>query len=126
MCLEGIRQIETPRTWSSYSLYYTSETSKDHIEIHSIADGLPPNLKSLRIYGYRKGSSSMARWDLPNLDLDAHISRFMGERESKLPNLKRIEGVNQCIPNSEPVKDANNQPELICKREEGSWSVYEY
>ncbi|KAL3485192.1 hypothetical protein BJX62DRAFT_243179 [Aspergillus germanicus] len=62
--------------------YYTPETNKDQAEIPSIADGLPLNLESLRIYGYRKGNSSMARWELPHLDLDTHVSRFMEERES--------------------------------------------
>jgi hypothetical protein len=66
----------------------------------------------------------MARWELPHLDLDAYVSRFMEEREAKLPNLMRIEGVNQCIPNAEPVEDADNQPELIWTREEGSSPVY--
>ncbi|KAL4882540.1 hypothetical protein BJY04DRAFT_217034 [Aspergillus karnatakaensis] len=70
----------------------------------SLADGLPESLESLRIYGYDKGAmEKKPQWlnfDLQLPDLDPHIARFLVEKDSKLPRLKLVEGLDECIPNA--------------------------
>ncbi|KAL4869022.1 hypothetical protein BDV12DRAFT_196645 [Aspergillus spectabilis] len=66
----------------------------------SLADGLPQSLESLRIYGYEEGVPYKPHLqpDLKIPDLDPHIANFMEEKDSKLPRLKQIEGLDKCIP----------------------------
>ncbi|KAL2855987.1 hypothetical protein BJY01DRAFT_242927 [Aspergillus pseudoustus] len=106
--------------------YYPSGIDKDHSLIHSMADGMPPNLESLRPYGYRKDLGSVRRWNPSQINIDAHVSRLMEEKDTKLPSLKSIEGLEGCIPNAETIEDLDSHPELIWKRPEGQWPVYEY
>ncbi|KAK4198021.1 hypothetical protein QBC40DRAFT_179665 [Triangularia verruculosa] len=55
---------------------------------HRLVDLLPPNLQSLKLYGYDKGK-------LP--EVDAHIAELLAQKTERLPNLKIIEGVEECV-----------------------------
>ncbi|KAL4788388.1 hypothetical protein BJX76DRAFT_316401 [Aspergillus varians] len=85
------------------------------VEHTSLADGLPQSLESLRVYGYDKSQQTLM-YQVPDLRLDLHIAKFMAEKDTKLPRLKRVEGVEEYIPNGEMVKDPDNNTELLWKR----------
>ncbi|KAL4909236.1 hypothetical protein BDW74DRAFT_174436 [Aspergillus multicolor] len=88
-------------------------TRLKHRDDISLADGLPSNLESLRIYGYKKGDPLVYMQDLK---MDYHIAKLMEEKETKLPHLMRVEGVEEYIPNAEVVPDAGDNPHLLWER----------
>lgn len=113
-------------------LYYALGIGDDKInlddsnwESFSLADHLPPNLESLCIYGYDKGNMEPP-YGIPDFHLDAHVAKFMEEKEAKLPSLKVVEGVDELVPNDTSVEDPDDSPELLWEREEVEWTDYEY
>jgi hypothetical protein len=50
----------------------------------------------------------------------------MEKRAEKLPRLKTVEGVEECIPHAEVVGDADNEEDLLWTYEREDWSDYEY
>ncbi|KAL4921508.1 hypothetical protein BDW62DRAFT_174808 [Aspergillus aurantiobrunneus] len=89
--------------------------SKKGVEHTSLAEGLPQSLETLRIYGYEKGQRTR-QYGVPDLNLDLHIDKFMAEKDAKLPMLKRVEGLEECIPNGTMVGEPDEQPEMLWKR----------
>ncbi|KAJ5606199.1 hypothetical protein N7510_008980 [Penicillium lagena] len=73
----------------------------------TLVGSIPQSLQSLQITGYKKGRSPL---------YDDHITALLAERESQLPNLKTIEGLDQQVPVAKKVV-ANPAPEV--------WSEYE-
>ncbi|KAK4639896.1 hypothetical protein QC761_700870 [Podospora bellae-mahoneyi] len=55
---------------------------------HRLVDLLPPNLESLKLYGYEKGKFAQ---------VDAHVDELLAQKQEKLPNLKTIHGLDECI-----------------------------
>ncbi|KAK0671352.1 hypothetical protein QBC41DRAFT_363394 [Cercophora samala] len=68
------------------------DTSEYEVSIptlkHRLVDLLPPNLESLKLYGYEKGKFA---------EVDAHVDELLAQKEEKLPNLKTIDGLEKCI-----------------------------
>lgn len=81
-----------------------------------LAEALPPNLESLCLRGYKKGARE---------DFDNALAQFMTEKDEKLPNLKEITGIEECIENASTVQDPDGNGELLWEREEEEWTAYE-
>ncbi|CAL5874608.1 uncharacterized protein PFLUO_LOCUS8905 [Penicillium psychrofluorescens] len=73
----------------------------------TLVGSIPQSLQSLQITGYQKGQRS---------EYDEHVRALLAERESQLPNLKEIEGLDQPMPAATKVV-SNPAPEV--------WSEYE-
>ncbi|KAH1475315.1 hypothetical protein KXX53_005531 [Aspergillus fumigatus] len=73
----------------------------------SLVDHLPPNLESLRIYGYKKEMK-------PRL------------RDQKIPRLAVIEGIEELIPNGETLEGPENQDKIWKGEADDEWTDYEY
>ncbi|KUL85438.1 hypothetical protein ZTR_06788 [Talaromyces verruculosus] len=82
-----------------------------------LADSLPDTLESLVIIGYEKEARA---------DFDKIIEQFMIDKDAKLPNLKRVSGIEQMIERAETVRSPDDESELLWEREEEEWSDYEY
>jgi hypothetical protein len=106
--------------------YYARGLGDDRIddESFSLIDHLPPNLESLRIYGYEKGMSPLD--DFPEFQFDDHLAKFR-EKGEKLPSLKFIDGIEEEIPNARTVDNPDDDRDLLWQREEeDDWTDYEY
>ena len=57
---------------------------------------LPPSLKHLTVRGYQKGKIA---------EYDRQVEQFLQEKETNLPLLKSIEGLDKEIPSGEPAYD---------------------
>jgi hypothetical protein len=53
-----------------------------------LADALPPSLEALCLRGYREGV---------RLDFDESITRFLAEKDAKLPNLQKVTGIKKYV-----------------------------
>lgn len=82
-----------------------------------LADALPPCLESLCIRGYEKG---------PRPDFDKIITRFLAEKDTKLPNLKTVIGIEECIENACTIEDPDDEDAPLWEREEEDWTEYEF
>lgn len=83
----------------------------------ALADSLPDALESLVIIGYEKGVRA---------DFDKVITRFVIDKDTKLPNLKHVTGIESMIKRAETVISPDDENELLWEREEEEWSEYEY
>lgn len=83
-----------------------------------IADALPASLESLCLRGYQKNLRD---------DFDKVIALFVAERETKLPNLKKVTGIEEWIYFAFSLNSNNPGDEhLLWKREEEDWTEYEF
>ncbi|KAF4279576.1 hypothetical protein CNMCM8057_004427 [Aspergillus fumigatus] len=91
----------------------------------SLVDHLPPNLESLRIYGYKKGMKPRLRGVPQNL-LEDQLAKLMAEKDQKLPRLAVIEGIEELIPNGETLEGPGNQDKIWKGEADDEWTDYEY
>ncbi|GFF90185.1 hypothetical protein IFM60648_08978 [Aspergillus lentulus] len=91
----------------------------------SLVDHLPPNLESLRIYGYKKGMKPRLRGVPQNL-LEDQLAKLMAEKDQKLPRLVVIEGIEEMIPNGETLEGPGNEDKLWKGEADDEWTDYEY
>lgn len=80
-------------------LYYFARGIGDDLlseEVFWLADRLPLNLESLRIYGYEKGMKPRAK-GLPSHIFDDVLSQLLKEKDEKLPLLTHIAGIDELI-----------------------------
>lgn len=82
-----------------------------------LADALPASLESLCLRGYKKGVRP---------DFDEAITRFLTEKDAKLPNLKNVTGIEECIENASTVDSPDNEEVLLWQRKEEDWTEYEF
>lgn len=68
-----------------------------------LVDALPKSLQSLLLRGYEKGVNTVH---------DAHVEELMNNRETVLPNLREVLGVDVVIPSSTLVDDINEAEEI--------------
>ncbi|KAE8379148.1 hypothetical protein BDV26DRAFT_291601 [Aspergillus bertholletiae] len=94
-------------------------------ESFSLVDHLPPNLESLRIYGYEKGMKPRLRGVDPNL-LEDQLAKLMAEKDEKLPQLAIIEGIEELIPNGVTVEGAGGKDKHWKEEMDDEWTEYEY
>ncbi|KAF7181452.1 hypothetical protein CNMCM7691_000670 [Aspergillus felis] len=94
-------------------------------ESYSLVDHLPPNLESLRIYGYKKGMKPRLRGVPQNL-LEDQLAKLMAEKDQKLPRLAVIEGIEELIPNGETLEGPGNKDKLWKGEADDEWTEYEY
>jgi hypothetical protein len=110
-------------------LYYLSRgIGADQVDDASFAivDHLPPNLEALCIYGYKKGMKPQVT-GLPNDLFDRQLEQLLAEKDTKLPRLSYIEGIDECIENATTVKDPKTNDEDLWEREtDDEWTDHEY
>ncbi|KAF7157169.1 hypothetical protein CNMCM6106_002251 [Aspergillus hiratsukae] len=94
-------------------------------ESFSLVDHLPPNLVSLRIYGYTKGMKPRLKGVPQNL-LEDQLAKLMAEKDEKLPRLAIVEGIEEPIPNGETVEGPRNKDKLWKGDTDDEWTDYEY
>jgi hypothetical protein len=82
-----------------------------------LADSLPDTLESLVIIGYEKGIRQ---------DFDKIVEQFMIDKDTKLPNLKHVSGIEEMIERAATVRNPDNESELLWEPDEEEWSEYEY
>lgn len=82
-----------------------------------LADALPASLESLCLRGYKKGLRP---------DFDESITRFLAEKDAKLPNLKNVTGIEECIENASTINAPDDEGDLLWEREEEDWTEYEF
>lgn len=92
-----------------YYLMHGSEGDRCLDPSFSIAENLPLNLEFLCIYGYKKGSKPHTI-KLPRIMepytkffpdaviIDEQLSKLIAEKDEKLPRLKHIVGIDECVP----------------------------
>ncbi|KAF7128530.1 hypothetical protein CNMCM5793_003318 [Aspergillus hiratsukae] len=110
-------------------LYYLARGIGDDLseEVFSLADRLPLNLESLRIYGYEKGMKPRVK-GLASHIFDDMLSQLLKEKEEKLPCLTHIAGIEELIDHAATLPP-QRRPEdirLVWQREEDQWTEYEY
>ncbi|EAW18941.1 uncharacterized protein NFIA_088970 [Aspergillus fischeri NRRL 181] len=91
----------------------------------SLVDHLPPNLVSLRIYGYKKGMKPRLKGVSQN-SLEEQLAKLMAEKDEKLPRLAVVEGIEEPIPNGETIEGPMNKDKLWKGDADEDWTVYEY
>lgn len=69
----------------------------------NLVDCLPESLEYLCIRGYERGR---------NPDVDAQVDRLLAAKETGALNLKKFEGIEECIPNAQHVRDRNDIDKL--------------
>jgi hypothetical protein len=111
-------------------LYYFARGIDDDLlneEVFSLADRLPPNLESLRIYGYEKGIKPRVRGS-PSQIFDDMLSQLLKEKDEKLPRLTHIAGIEELIDHAAtlPPQMRPEDIDLVWQREEDQWTEYEY
>jgi hypothetical protein len=82
-----------------------------------LADSLPDTLESLVIIGYENGVRA---------DFDKIVEQFMIDKDTKLPNLKHVAGIEEMIERAATVRSPDDESELLWEPEEEGWSEYEY
>ncbi|GAB1210125.1 hypothetical protein APSETT445_008915 [Aspergillus pseudonomiae] len=88
-------------------------------EPFSLIDNLPPRLESLRLYGYGLPGELPHRCkDSLDLEVEAQIAALLEQKDSKLPSLKVIEGIDTPIPHGCSVEDCDRDPHLLWRRED--------
>lgn len=92
----------------------------------AIVDRLPPNLEALCIYGYKKGMKPQIE-GAPDDLFDRQFERLLAEKDTKLPRLSYIEGIDECIENATTVKNPTTYDEDLWDREtDDDWADHEY
>jgi hypothetical protein len=76
-----------------------------------LADALPPSLESLCLRGYREGV---------RLNFDKSITRFLAEKDAKLPNLQKVTGIKEFV--ASVVVDPPYNEELLLESDEEDWT----
>ena len=85
-------------------MYYARGVLKEFAtEDFNLVDCLPESLEYLCIRGYERGR---------NPDVDAQVDRLLAAKETGALNLKEFEGIEECIPNAQHVRDRNNIDKL--------------
>ncbi|KAJ5384732.1 hypothetical protein N7517_002643 [Penicillium concentricum] len=112
-----------------HTLYYLSRgIGVDQVDDVSFAivDHLPPNLEALCIYGYEKGMKPQVK-GLPDDVFDKQLEKLLAEKDTKLPRLLHIEGINEFIENATTVKHpATNDEDLWERETDDEWTDHEY
>ena len=83
-------------------LYYLSRAiGADQVDDASFAivDHLPPNLEALCIYGYEKGMKPQVE-GLPDDVFERQLEKLLAEKDTRLPRLSYIEGIDEFIENT--------------------------
>lgn len=78
-----------------------------------LVDRLPPSLVSLAIYGYERGYCQ---------DVDDQIDELLRERQTKLPLLEKVEGIETKIPSFEELYGNEADDENLWVEEERDWT----
>ncbi|KNG91497.1 hypothetical protein ANOM_000102 [Aspergillus nomiae NRRL 13137] len=88
-------------------------------EPFSLIDNLPPRLESLRLYGYGLPGEYPHRSKRSlDLDVEAQIAMLLKQKDTKLPSLKVIEGIDTPIPHGHTVEDCTGDRHLLWQRED--------
>jgi hypothetical protein len=110
-------------------LYYLSRgIGADQVDDASFAivDHLPPSLEALCIYGYGKGMKPQIK-SLPDDMFDRQLEKLLAEKDTKLPRLSYIEGIDELIPNATTVEHPQTNDEDLWEREtDDEWTDHEY
>ena len=110
-------------------LYYLSRgIGADQIDDASFAivDHLPPNLEALCIYGYKKGMKPQID-GLPDDVFDRQLEKLLAEKDTKLPRLSYIEGIDEFIENATTIEYPETNDEDLWEREtDDEWTDHEY
>lgn len=110
-------------------LYYLSRgISADQVDDASFAivDHLPPNLEALCIYGYKKGMKPQIE-GLSDDVFDRQLEKLVAEKDTKLPRLSYIEGIDEFIENATTVEHPETNDKDLWEREtDDEWTDYEY
>lgn len=112
-----------------HTLYYLARgIGADQVDDASFAivDRLPPNLEALCIYGYERGMKPQVK-GLPDDVFDRQLEKLLAEKDTKLPRLSYIEGVEEFIENATTVKQPETNDEDLWEREtDDEWTDHEY
>lgn len=101
-----------------HTLYYLSRgIGADRVDdaSFSIVDHLPPNLEALCIYGYEKGMKPQVEGLLDDV-FDRQLEKLLAEKDTKLPRLLCIEGI-EFIRNATTIKQPTANDEDLWERE---------
>ncbi|KAJ5514293.1 hypothetical protein N7463_003845 [Penicillium fimorum] len=79
----------------------------------AIVDHLPPSLEALCIYGYEKGMKLHVE-GLPDDVFDRQLEKLLAEKNTQLPRLTYIEGIDELIENVTIVKNPATNDEALC------------
>lgn len=74
---------------------------------YRLIDALPANLEFLRLYGYQRGVNAM---------VDGHVTELLERKSEVLPNLREIEGVDECLPGVPGTYDVELDDEEVWER----------
>ncbi|RAO69287.1 uncharacterized protein BHQ10_005299 [Talaromyces amestolkiae] len=92
----------------------------------AIVDHLPPNIESLCIYGYEKGMKPYIQ-GLPLDVFDRQLEKLLAEKDTKLPRLTYIEGIDELIVNAFTVAQPHHDHEDLWERgTDDNWTNHEY
>lgn len=69
-----------------------------------LIDALPASLECLRLRGYTKGEDE---------HFDSQVEEFTRLKAERLPNLKVVEGIDDCIPSAKSVEDPDHNGDLL-------------
>ncbi|KAJ5672641.1 hypothetical protein N7507_001768 [Penicillium longicatenatum] len=112
-----------------HTLYYLARgIGTDQVDDASFAivDHLPPNLEALCIYGYEKGMKPQVK-GLPDDVFDRQLEKLLAEKDTKLPRLSYIEGIDEFIENATTIKKpATNDEDLWERETDDEWTDHEY
>lgn len=111
-------------------LYYLARgISGDQVEEEAsfaIVDHLPPNIESLCIYGYEKGRKPSVQ-GLPVDVFDRQLEKLLAEKDTKLPRLTYIEGIDELIENAVTVRQPHDDHENLWERDtDDNWTNHDY
>lgn len=110
-------------------LYYLSRgIGADQVDDASFAivDHLPPNLGALCIYGYKKGMRPQIN-GLPDDVFDRQLEKLLAEKDTKLPRLSYIEGIDEFIENTRTIEHPEtNDEDLWEMGTDDEWTDHEY
>lgn len=112
-----------------HTLYYLARgIGTDQVDDVSFAivDYLPLNLEALCIYGYEKGMKPQVK-GLPDDVFDRQLEKLLAEKDTKLPRLSYIEGIDEFIENATTIKKpATNDEDLWERETDDEWTDHEY
>lgn len=110
-------------------LYYLSRgIGADQVDdaTFAIVDHLPPNLEALCIYGYKKGIKPQID-SLPDNAFYRQLEKLLAGKDTKLPRLLYIEGIDEFIENATTIEHPEINVEDLWEREtDDKWTDHEY
>lgn len=126
--LRGLTKVKN-LSLGIHTLYYMSRgIGTDRVDDASFAivDHLPSNLEALCIYGYEKGMKPRVE-GLPDDVFDRQLKKLLAEKDTRLPRLKYIEGIDEVIANATTVpQPAINVEDLWERETDDEWTDHEY